>query len=149
VILPIATLTAALRALRIHTGDQMGLLLERTGTMMAFNAADAALSVALTAVGVAVGGMAGAAIGTLAAAAILLAATSFYIVRRLHFRPATGALARIGFATLAMAAVLVIAPQPRDVPHLFALIALCVVAYGAMIGLLFQVEARVLRASLA
>ena len=149
VILPIATLTAALRALRIHTGDQMGLLLERTGTMMAFNAADAALSIALTAVGVMVGGMAGAAIGTLAAAAILLAATSVYIVRRLSFRLATGALARIGVATLAMAAVLVIAPQPSDVPHLLALIALCVVAYGAMIGLLFQAEARVLRAGFA
>ena len=146
VILPIATLTAALRALRIHTGDQMGLLLERTGTMMAFNAADAALSVALTGIGVAVGGMVGAAVGTLAAAAFALAASSLYIVRRLSFRPATGALVRIGAATATMALVLVIAPQPRDVPHLLALIALCVVAYAAMIGLLFQTDARVLRA---
>ena len=148
-ILPIATLTAALRALRIHSGDQMGLLFERTKTMMYFNAADAALSVGLTGVGVWFGGMAGAALGTLAASAILLCATTLYIVRRLSFRPATSALMRIGVATLTMAAVLAIAPEPQDVLDLFSLIALCVVVYGAMIALLFRAERAVLRASFA
>jgi len=112
-ILPIATLTAALRAPRIHSGDQMGLLFERTKTMMYFNAADAALPVGLTGLGVWLGGMAGAALGTLAASTILLCATTLYIARRLSFRPATSALMLIGLATLTMATVLAIAPEPR------------------------------------
>src|SRR5271155_2770193 len=82
-ILPIAMATSAARMVRVHTGDQMGLLLERTASMTVFNLLDAVLTLSGGGVGVVFGGVIGAALGSLAGTLLASVVAIVFAVREL------------------------------------------------------------------
>ena len=149
IVLPLALLSGALRVMRIHTGDQLCLLYERTRTSMLFNALDAGLTVAAVVAGDMLAGYQGAAMGALAASAAAFVAMGVYAVGALGFKPPWLALGRIALGAAAVAALLAISPQPQDWARVALLIGQCGVAYFALAALLFRDEARALRAGLA
>ena len=133
-ILPIALLAAAVRALRIHTSEQTMILLERTRVAMYANLFEALMNVLFCAVGLRLGDLLGGTLGVLAgniAAAIVAFAYSFL---RLGLPAPSGwTLARIFLATGVMCAVIVTMSTPVTSPALVLTIAVGAVVYAGMI----------------
>ncbi|THD44193.1 MAG: lipopolysaccharide biosynthesis protein [Bradyrhizobium sp.] len=110
VILPLAVLAGAIRALRVHTGDQTALLLRRTRAMTVFNFLDAAASLIGGGLGEYFGGEIGAAVGCLAGTCLGSAAAMGFVVSRLGFRIPLAAIGAIALATIIMGMAIALAP---------------------------------------
>jgi len=134
-ILPIAMATSAARMLRVHTGDQMGLLLERTASMTVFNLLDAVLTISGGCVGVVYAGVIGAALGSLAGTFLGSAAAIVFAVRELGLPVPKAALLIVFGATAAMAAVLANLPAPTTPSGLGGQILIGAFVYGAVVFL--------------
>jgi O-antigen/teichoic acid export membrane protein len=135
-ILPIAMATSAARMLRVHTGDQMGLLLERTASMTVFNLLDAVLTLSGGGVGVIYAGVIGGALGSLAGTLVASAVAIVFAVRELGLPVPTAALLKVFSATAAMVVVLSSMPPPATPMQLGGQILVGVVVYslGILLG---------------
>ena len=149
VILPLATLAGAARALRLHTGDQTALLMRRTRSMAVFNAIDAVLALAGAAIGEYSGGAVGAAIGCLAGTVIGSAAALSFVVARMGLRLPLAGLAGSLVATAIMGGALRFMPTPHGATGLAAHVVIGGVAYTAAILALFPTARRAAWAALA
>jgi O-antigen/teichoic acid export membrane protein len=137
VILPIAMATSAARMLRVHSGDQMGLLLERTGSMTIFNLLDALLTLLGGVVGVFQGGVIGGALGSLAGTLLASGFGIAFAVRELGLPLPTMALLKVASATTAMVVALSSLPVPTTTIGLSGRIVIGGVVYGAALFLAF------------
>jgi len=136
-ILPLATLSGAIRNLRAHFGDQVFLLHNRTRWMMIIAAIDASLTVIFSAIGFHYWGLAGAAAATVGAAlagAIVSFAVGF---TRFGLTLPVAHLARIAVATITMASLLNLFPEAPTLGHLAAHIGAGAAAYLATLALLY------------
>jgi O-antigen/teichoic acid export membrane protein len=122
-ILPLAMATSALRMIRTHTGDQTGLLLERTSALSVFNFMDCALTLIGGGLGVYVGGVVGAAMGCLIGTALGSAAALAYSVSKLGLPVPSAAILRIMAATGLMSCALLITPAAGNLVTLLGAIA--------------------------
>lgn len=106
IVLPLAALAAAVRNLRMHTVDQVFMIVEQPGLLLRVNAVEATLTVGLCALGVAFDGLRGACLGPLVATTVC-AAYTFVIARLRHgfVIPLQPVLVFV-VATVAMAATL-------------------------------------------
>jgi O-antigen/teichoic acid export membrane protein len=137
-ILPIAILAAAVRALRIHTSDQTMILLERTRVTMYANLFEAVVNVVFCAVGLYLGGIVGAAVGVLAGTIAACIASFAYSFLRLGLPAPSGwTLMRIVLATAVMSAVVRLLPAPVNSMTLVLTVAAGATAYAGMIILTF------------
>jgi O-antigen/teichoic acid export membrane protein len=110
-ILPLSILAGSIRNLRAHFGDQVFLLHSRTRLMVVVAAIDATFTVALSAVCIRYWGLVGAA-GATVLAALAATAVSFAIgFSQFDLTLPIRHLARIGLATVAMAALLSQMPE--------------------------------------
>jgi len=134
-ILPIAMATSAARMLRIHVGDQTGLLLERTASMTVFNFLDALLALSGAAFGVYWGGVIGAAAGCLVGTLVATVAAVVFTIRELGLPPPTTSVLKVIGATFAMVVVLSNLPAAATPMRLFGEIAIGALVYGAAIFL--------------
>ena len=116
VILPLAVLAGAARALRVHTGDQAAILMQRTRAMSAFNLVDAVLALAGGALGESFGSVVGAAVGCLAGTVVASVAAMAFVVARMGLRLPLAALA----AALAASAIMGVALRLMPAPHSYA-----------------------------
>ena len=137
-ILPIAMATSAARMVRVHTGDQMGLLLERTASMTVFNLLDAVLTLSGGAVGVSFAGVVGGAFGSLVGTLLASAVAIAFTVRELGLTVPTTALLKVLGATAAMVVVLLDMPAPTAPAQLGGRILIGALVYGAAILLCFS-----------
>jgi O-antigen/teichoic acid export membrane protein len=137
-ILPIAMATSAARMLRIHMGDQTGLLLERTASMTIFNFLDALLALVGGAVGVYFAGVIGAAVGCLAGTLLVTAASVVFTIRELGLPAPTAGVLKVLGATTAMVIVLSYLPTATEPTRLFGQIAIGAVVYGGAVALGFR-----------
>src|SRR5256714_788557 len=136
-ILPLATLSGAIRNLRAHFGDQVFLLHNRTRWMMVIAAIDASLTVIFSAIGFHYWGLAGAAAATVGAA-LAGAIVSFTVgFTRFGLTLPVGHLARIALATIAMAGLLKLFPEAPTLGHLVAHIGAGAAAYLATLAVLY------------
>jgi len=136
-ILPIAMATSAARMVRVHTGDQMGLLLERTASMTVFNLLDAFLTISGGGIGVLYAGVIGGAVGSLAGTLLASTVSIAFAVRELGFPLPTAALLKVLSATAAMVVVLSNMPTPTTPIQLGGQILLGALVYGVAIILGF------------
>src|SRR5437773_9133697 len=136
-ILPLATLSGAIRNLRAHFGDQVFLLHNRTRWMMVIAAIDASLTVIFSAIGFHYWGLAGAAAATVGAA-LAGAIVSFTVgFTRFGLTLPVGHLARIALATIAMTGLLKLFPEAPTPGHLAAHIGAGAAAYLATLAVLY------------
>jgi O-antigen/teichoic acid export membrane protein len=149
VILPLAVVAGAARALRVHTGDQTAVLVRRTRSMMVFNLFDAAAALAGGAVGEHFGGGGGAAVGCLAGTLVGSTAAMTFVVARMGLRLPLNALAGILAATAIMGAALRLVATPIGVLGLATQIAVGVLIYAAAILVLFPSARRIARRGFA
>lgn len=136
-ILPIAMATSAARMLRIHIGDQTGLLLERTASMTVFNLLDAVLALSGAAVGVYHAGVVGAAAGCLAGTLVATAASIVFTIRELGLPAPTAGVLKVLGATSAMVVVLLLLPAAKAPTWLVGQITIGASIYGVAIVLGF------------
>ncbi len=101
-VLPLAIVAGALRNFRIHFGEQVFLLHERTMVPLWNDAIDAFASVAGGAIGLTLGGLPGAVAGAAVGSGISLAVTLVAAWVSYRFAMPLGALFRIALATAAM-----------------------------------------------
>jgi O-antigen/teichoic acid export membrane protein len=137
VILPIAMGASALRMIRTHTGDQTGLLLERTSSMSVLNLIDAVLTLLGGALGAHFGDVIGAAIGCLAGTAIGSAASLGFTVVKLGLPVPAHAIGRVLIATVLMGSALSILPPATNAVGLVRAILIGSSVYLAAALLLF------------
>ena len=149
VILPLAVLAGAARALRVHTGDQTALLVRRTRSMTVFNLIDAVAALAGGAVGEYFGGVVGAAVGCLAGTLVGSTAAMAFGVARLGLRLPLAALAGVLAASAIMGAALRLVPPPIGALGLAAQIVAGVFIYAAVILVLFPQARRIARTGFA
>ncbi len=149
VILPLADFAGAARALRLHTGDQTALLVQRTRSMTVFNLIDAVAALAGGAVGEYFGGIVGAAVGCLAGTLVGSTAALAFVVARLGLRLPLAALAGVLAASAIMGVSLRLAPAPIGALGLAAQIVAGVFIYAAAILVLFPQARRVARTGFA
>jgi O-antigen/teichoic acid export membrane protein len=136
-VLPLSTLAGGIRSIRAHFVDQAFLLHNRTRLMIVVTAIDAGVTLALTPLLITLWGLVGATAATVVAA-LAAAFVSFAIAfLRLGLTLPLNHLARIAFATTAMAVVLSWLPEPASLAELAARIAAGVVVYVACLGLLY------------
>jgi O-antigen/teichoic acid export membrane protein len=128
-VMPLAMIAGAVRTLRNHSADQACLLLDRTRVSMISNLADAALTTAGAAFGLASGGIIGAVVGAVAGTTVAAAGAVAYAAIWLRLRLNIGVALRIGVAAAAMAVVLWWAPTPAGVFSIAAKIALGAIVY--------------------
>jgi O-antigen/teichoic acid export membrane protein len=149
VILPLAVVAGAARALRVHTGDQTALLVRRTRSMTIFNLIDAVAALAGGAVGEHFGGVVGAAVGCLAGTLVGSTAAMAFVVARMGLRLPLSALAGVLAASAVMGVGLRLVPAPIGALDLAAQILAGVFVYGATILVLFPQARRVARTGFA
>ena len=149
VILPLAVLAGAARALRVHTGDQTALLVRRTRSMTVFNLIDAVAALAGGAVGEYFGGVGGAAVGCLAGTLVGSTVAMTFVVARMGLRLPLNALAGILAATAAMGAALRLVAAPIGTLGLATQIVVGVLIYAAAILVLFPQARRIARRGFA
>jgi O-antigen/teichoic acid export membrane protein len=70
IVLPLATIGAAIRNLRMHTVDQVFMIAERPGFLLVLNIIEAAATTVLSIVGLLLGGLGGACLGVVVATAL-------------------------------------------------------------------------------
>jgi len=103
-VLPMALITGAVRAFRIHFPTQIFLLHERSGAALRFDTWDGVLAVAFGLAGLVWGGVLGCVAGVMVASFATLAVAMSAAKQDYGFTFPLSDLARIGAATLAMAA---------------------------------------------
>ncbi len=139
IVLPIALLAAAIRALRIHCSDQTMILLEHTHATMYANIFETTLNLVLCGVGLHLGGIVGAALGILAGTTAASLASFTYSFLRLDLPvPSAWTLLKILAATLAMCVCLWSLPKPETLPALAMTIAAGAATYSGMIIVSFS-----------
>jgi O-antigen/teichoic acid export membrane protein len=139
VILPIAILAAAVRALRIHTSDQTMILLERTRVTMYANLFEMIANVLFCAIGLRFGGIVGAALGVLAGTIAASIVSFVYSFLRLGLPAPTGwTFLRIALATGVMSAAVLLMPAPVRSLTLILTIVVGAAVYAGMIILTFS-----------
>jgi O-antigen/teichoic acid export membrane protein len=137
-VLPIAILAAAVRALRVHTSDQTMILLERTRITMYAKLFETVVNVVFCAIGLYFGGIVGAALGVLAGTIAACIASFAYSFLGLGLpAPSGGTLMRIVLATGVMSVVVRLMPAPVNSMTLLLTIAVGATAYAGMIILTF------------
>lgn len=141
VILPVALLAAAIRSMRVHFFDQVGLLRERTRATLMVNALDATTSMIGCTIGVILGGIEGAALGSLLAAIVPLG-LSASLAMRMKLRIPVGTLVRTAIAAAVMVGVMRLLPTGTGIGGLILSILTGASAYGVAMGLLFLRELR-------
>ena len=149
VILPLALIAGAARALRVHTGDQTALLLRRTGAMTIFNFFDAAAALIGGAIGEHAGGGTGAAIGCLAGTCVGSTAAMTFVISQLGLRVPLAAVGRIIVAAAIMGAAIALAPSPVGALALALRIVGGALIYGLAIVTLVPATRRYARAPFA
>jgi len=138
VILPIAILAAAIRALRIHTSDQTMILVERTHATMFANMFEASANIVLGAAGLYLGGIVGATLGVLAGTAAAAVASFAYAFLRLGLPAPSGwTIMRILLATAVMSETVHLLPAPGTLVALATTVTVAAVTYAAAIVLAF------------
>lgn len=141
-ILPMAVAAGAVRAFKNHGSDQTFLLFERTTLNVWSTIVEAVATVVLCWIGLRMGGLPGAVAGCLAAA-IVGQVFSFVVANRLFgYYLRAGDLLRIGAATGAMAAVLILLPLAHTLVGLLAEVAAGVAVYALAIGILYPAAVR-------
>jgi O-antigen/teichoic acid export membrane protein len=148
VVMPVAMLAGAVRTLRMHTADQVCLLVDRTRVSMMSNLADAAAATMFAAVGLYLNDIVGAAVGATAGTLIASAGSVAYASARLKLRLDYGVLARIGAAAAAMALALRLTPTPVGFAPIAADIVLGAVVYALALALALPELRRALTARL-
>jgi O-antigen/teichoic acid export membrane protein len=149
VILPLALITGAARALRVHTGDQTALLLRRTGAMTIFNFLDAAAALIGGAIGEHLGGGVGAAAGCLAGTCVGSVAAMTFVISRLGLRAPLTAILGILAAAVVMGVAIALAPPPTGAFGLALRIVGGAVIYGAGVVVLIPATRRFAQAPFA
>jgi O-antigen/teichoic acid export membrane protein len=149
VILPLALITGAARALRVHTGDQTALLLRRTGAMTIFNFFDAAAALIGGAIGEHLGGGVGAAIGCLAGTCVGSTAAMTFVIARLGLRAPLAAIGGIVAAAAIMGVAIALAPPPTGALGLAIRIVGGALIYGAAVVALVPATRRFAHAPFA
>jgi O-antigen/teichoic acid export membrane protein len=149
VILPLAVLAGAARALRVHTGDQTALLVRRTRSMTVFNLIDAVAALAGGAAGEYTGGVVGAAVGCLAGTLVGSTIALTFVVARMGLPLPLQALAGILAASTIMGAALHAVAAPTGALGLATQIAIGVFIYAAAILALFPQVRRIARKGVA
>ena len=140
-ILPIAVGAAVLRNSRVHFLDQMLLLAERPGELLAVNIGEALATMLFCVVGLKLYGLPGAALGCVPGA--LIGWLHCYILTRRHgLRLPLAHFVRIGVATLIMFAALFLFPATSSVASLVLEIGIGIIVYALAIGLLYVGEIR-------
>lgn len=137
-VLPLASLAAAIRNLRMHTVDQVFMLAERPRFLLALNAAEACAAMVLCVAGFAWYGLPGACLGILAAAA---ASTvyAFGVGRLQHnFHIPVWSVLGLCAAAAAMAAVLLLDIYPTGTFGLMAQIAVGGTVYAGLAALILR-----------
>ena len=141
VILPIATIAAALRNLRVHCLDQVFLLLGRTGFLLVVNIVEAGATLVGCALGLVWGGLAGACIGCVAGTALGLV-LCFAAAWRAGLRFTALPILKIAAATALMAGALALAPHLQGELGAKLRLALTIAGSGALylvvLALLFR-----------
>lgn len=136
-VLPWAILAGAVRNLRLHFGEQVFLLRERTFVPLTNDMIDAVLATIGTIAGLAWGGLEGAviggAIGAMASAAVTLAWAAVAHAFTLPLRDSL----KIGAATVLMAVAVTLITGSGSALHLTGAIALGAAIYALGIGLFF------------
>lgn len=141
-ILPLAVVAGVVRNLRLHYGDQIFLLLERTRMLVWTNGIEAIAAVAFCAIGVVYWGLPGAAAGCLAGTT-LATVLSFFIATRNHgLELPMGHVGRIVFATIVMAIALALPTWPAGGGGLALEIAAGMLVYAGSLALLYPSEIR-------
>jgi hypothetical protein len=135
--------------LRVHTGDQTALLVQRTRSMTAFNFIDSVAALAGAAIGEHLGGVSGAAAGCLAGTVVGSAVAMVFVVARLGLRLPLAALAGVVAASAIMGAGLRLLPQPIGAAGLAFQIVVGVFIYATAIVAFFPQARRIARAPLA
>ena len=149
-VLPLAAIAGTVRNLRVHFGDQVFLLYERTQLMVLINIVESVSLVVLCALGLQLGGFAGATAGCLAGSAIGALFGFGLAGVKFGFRFPFAHAGRILLATGFMALVLAL-PQwpglaPGELARLILKIAAGALVYGAALILLYpQLAALALR----
>lgn len=137
-ILPLSTLAGSIRNVRAHFGDQVFLLHSKTRLMVVVSAIDAAVTIVASLICIHIWGLVGAAAATVISA-IAAALVSFALgFTRFGLTLPWSHLARIAFATLAMAMLLTRIPEAKSytmlAAHIAAGAALYVVALAVLYG---------------
>lgn len=136
-VLPLSALGGMLRYLRSHTTDQVFLLRSRPLYSTVIAAIDLILAIGLSLAGVLAYGLAGAVLGPLAAAFVTLLASVIIAHARFDFRFPFADFTRIAIGALVMAGLVSLLPKTGELTILAAEIAIGVLLYAGMLGLLF------------
>lgn len=137
VVLPIALLAAAIRAVRAHVSDQTTLLLQKTGFTMWICIGEALANIILCALGLHFGGVVGATIGVVIGTSLSTVASFAYTFALGLPSPSTFTLARIVVATGIMCAALTLLPAPVGAVAVTATILFGAAVYALVIALTF------------
>lgn len=129
-VLPLAIVAGALRNFRIHFGEQVFLLHERTTVPLWNDAVDAVASLAGGAIGLSLGGLPGAVAGAAMGSAVSLAVTLAAAWVFYRFAMPLGALLRIALATAAMVLAVKCLAVHATLPSLSLAIAAGAAVYG-------------------
>lgn len=141
-ILPLATLSGAIRNFRAHFADQVFLLHKRTRLMIGINGIEALLTVGLSILFIARWGLVGAVIASTVSAAV--AATVSFAAGIVSFglRPPLKHLLKVAVATSVMTAALYVLPKHVAVLSLTLHIALGAAIYAAVLAALYGATLR-------
>ncbi len=137
VLLPVATLAAAVRNLRVHFIDQVFLLCERPRVLLEITLVEAVVTLGGCWFGLVQGGLLGACLGCLAGSVVGFLVCGWRAYReglRLPLLP----VCKVGLATGAMVAALVLAPAFPGKLGLAGTVAGAAGLYFAVMGLLFR-----------
>lgn len=138
IVLPLATLAAAVRNLRVHFPDQVFLIVERPDMALAINACEGFSTILLCAVGLDLGGLPGACLGCVVAQ-IVCAFLSFGIVMIRYKLPMPlEMIFRFVLGAMVMAVCLHLVRVPPSLPGLAIQVAVGGLAYAATLVLLFR-----------
>jgi O-antigen/teichoic acid export membrane protein len=130
VVMPLAMVAGAVRTLRMHTADQVCLLLDRTRVSMLSNFADAAMATLCAAIGIYLADIVGAAAGSLVGTLVASTGSIAYAAARMRLRLDFGVWARIAAASAAMALALRLFPAPAGIVAIAAHIVLGALVYA-------------------
>ena len=136
-VLPMALITGAVRAVRIHFPNQVYLLHERSQATLRFDIWDGVLAMAFGLAGLLMGGVLGCVAGVTVASIATLAITMVGAKREYGFTFPAADLFRIGTATAVMAAAVRAFGVTATVPSLGMAIAIGAISYGASLAMLY------------
>ncbi len=136
-ILPLAVLSGALRCVRMHYGDQVFLLHERTGWLLVITFVEAAMTMAFATVGATSYGIVGAVMGVVIAHGLVMFWVMIQGVVMLGLRVRWPDLARIAAATAIMAGAVWLMPAGASALRLGLVVAVGAAVYAAALAAFF------------